>query len=84
MLLIISWQSSVLFLLLILLNYIYSMPPIRVSYRGLLAPALLPIGYVVLPFILGTIVVAAAIAPVLFCTFRFVYVVLLESIIEGF
>ena len=60
MLLIISWQSSVLFLLLILLNYIYSMPPIRVSYRGLLAPALLPIGYVVLPFILGTIVVAGS------------------------
>lgn len=60
MLLIVSWQSSVLFLSLILLNYIYSVPPIRVSYRGLLAPALLPIGYVVLPFLLGIMMVAGS------------------------
>lgn len=36
------------------LNYIYSMPPIKISHRGFLAPLLLPLNYVVLPFVIGT------------------------------
>jgi 4-hydroxybenzoate polyprenyltransferase len=35
------------------LSYIYSMPPIKISHRGILAPLLLPINYVVLPFTVG-------------------------------
>lgn len=37
----------------LLLNLAYSLPPIRVSYRGFLAPMLLPLGYVGLTFLLG-------------------------------
>lgn len=33
--------------------YFYSMPPIRISYRGILAPLLLSFGYVVIPFSLA-------------------------------
>lgn len=36
------------------LSYIYSMPPIKISHRGFLAPLLLPINYVLLPFLIGT------------------------------
>ncbi|MCX6729817.1 MAG: UbiA family prenyltransferase [Candidatus Saccharibacteria bacterium] len=35
------------------LGYIYSMPPIKISHRGFLAPLLLPINYVLLPFLIG-------------------------------
>ena len=35
------------------LGYIYSMPPIKISHRGFLAPLLLPINYVLLPFLVG-------------------------------
>lgn len=35
------------------LSYIYSMPPIKISHRGFLAPLLLPINYVMLPFMIG-------------------------------
>lgn len=38
---------------MLVLNYIYSMPPIRISYRGIWAPLMLPIGYVFYPFMLG-------------------------------
>jgi 4-hydroxybenzoate polyprenyltransferase len=34
----------------LILSYIYSMPPIRLSYRGIIAPLFLPLGYVVYPF----------------------------------
>lgn len=37
----------------LLLNLAYSFPPVRVSYRGFLAPLLLPLGYVGLTFLLG-------------------------------
>ncbi len=37
----------------LILNYAYSLPPTKVSYRGALAPLLLPIGYVLLPFLVG-------------------------------
>src|SRR3990167_8722339 len=35
------------------LSYIYSMPPIKISHRGFFAPLLLPINYVLLPFLIG-------------------------------
>lgn len=34
------------------LSYIYSMPPVKISHRGFLAPLLLPIDYVLLPFLI--------------------------------
>ena len=34
------------------LSYIYSMPPLQLSYRGIIAPLFLPLGYVVYPFLL--------------------------------
>jgi 4-hydroxybenzoate polyprenyltransferase len=36
----------------LVLSYIYSQPPIQISRRGILAPLLLPIGYVVFPVLL--------------------------------
>jgi 4-hydroxybenzoate polyprenyltransferase len=36
----------------LVLSYCYSMPPVRFSYRGIIAPLILPIGYVVYPFCL--------------------------------
>jgi 4-hydroxybenzoate polyprenyltransferase len=32
------------------LSYTYSMPPLRISYRGIIAPLFLPLGYVAYPF----------------------------------
>lgn len=40
---------------LLVLNWAYSLKPIRISYRGALAPLMLPLGYVVLPVSLGYI-----------------------------
>ncbi len=38
-----------LFVVVTCLNVLYSMPPVRISHRGILGPVLLPIGYIVLP-----------------------------------
>ncbi|MEI6741849.1 MAG: UbiA prenyltransferase family protein [bacterium] len=46
-------QVAVLVGVMLLLNYIYSMPPVRISYRGVIALLLLPLGYVLLPYLLG-------------------------------
>lgn len=35
------------------LNYAYSLPPMQISHKGYIAPLMLPIGYVALPFLLG-------------------------------
>lgn len=40
----------------LILSYIYSMPPLRVSYRGILATLLLPIGYVLFPVALAVFI----------------------------
>lgn len=48
-----SWQYVALVTLLLLLNASYSLKPFQISHRGALAPILLPLGYVVLPFFLG-------------------------------
>jgi 4-hydroxybenzoate polyprenyltransferase len=46
-------RIGVLVLICLLLNYAYSMPPAKISHRGAQAPLLLPIGYVVLPYLVG-------------------------------
>lgn len=43
----------VLVLIAVFLSYIYSMPPIKISHRGFIAPLLLPINYVLFPFLIG-------------------------------
>ncbi len=53
----ISWRAVILYIILIIFNYIYSMPPFKVSYRGGLAQILLPMGYVLLPYLLGVLVI---------------------------
>lgn len=39
----------------ICLSYVYSMPPIQISHRGIVAPLVLPLGYVAYPFLLTLI-----------------------------
>jgi 4-hydroxybenzoate polyprenyltransferase len=41
----------------LLLNVAYSLPPFRLSRRGLLAVIMLPLGYVVVPFLVGALAV---------------------------
>jgi len=49
----ISWAALFATIILIALNFIYSLPPIRLSSRGLLAQLSLPIMYVVYPLFLA-------------------------------
>lgn len=44
----------------LLINLFYSLPPIQISHRTLLAPAYLPLGYVVIPFLMGMLTVRAS------------------------
>jgi 4-hydroxybenzoate polyprenyltransferase len=55
-----SLKYGLIMLGAIVLNNLYSMPPIRISYRGIFAPLLLPIGYVVVPFIGGSLLAGGA------------------------
>ena len=48
-----GWQSGVIVVSLLLLNISYSIKPFQISRRGGLAPLLLPLGYIVLPLVLG-------------------------------
>lgn len=45
-----GWRVLLVSMLGLTLNYMYSLPPARISYRGIWALLLLPIGYVALPF----------------------------------
>lgn len=40
----------VLVILLLVIGYVYSMPPLRLSYRGIIAVLVLPVAYVLIPF----------------------------------
>lgn len=51
-LLVSSWHA-LLVGVLILLNHAYSIKPLQLSRRGGIAPLLLPLGYVALPYLLG-------------------------------
>lgn len=49
-----------LFALLLLLNVVYSLPPVQISHRGVFAPLLLPLGYVGLTLTSGLLLSGAA------------------------
>lgn len=51
--LVISFPHAVLTAILLMLNYTYSIKPFQISRRGGLGPLLLPLGYVVFPFLFG-------------------------------
>ncbi|HTE22089.1 MAG TPA: UbiA family prenyltransferase [Candidatus Limnocylindria bacterium] len=57
----ITWTAGAVMLATVFLNWIYSMPPVRISYRGGLAQALLPLGYVAFPYSLGLIAFSGSI-----------------------
>jgi len=63
--LIFSWIVSVKTLLILvlslLINYIYSLPPLKLSYRTYFAPLILSFAYVFIPYWLGTVVAQSAI-----------------------
>jgi 4-hydroxybenzoate polyprenyltransferase len=50
---ILSLEALVYSLVVVGLSWAYSMKPLRISYRGVLAPLMLPLGYVCYPFLLG-------------------------------
>jgi 4-hydroxybenzoate polyprenyltransferase len=49
----VGWRVGIVVTIGLALNVAYSMPPLRLSARGLVALALLPLGYVALPFLVG-------------------------------
>ena len=50
---IVDWHIGTIVTLGLVLNVAYSFKPLRISARGLIAVILLPLGYVVLPFLVG-------------------------------
>lgn len=48
-----NWRVGVVVTVGLVLNAAYSVPPIRLAERGGVATALLPLGYVVVPFLVG-------------------------------
>lgn len=49
----VAWWLGIVAIVMIGLNVVYSMPPARLSSRGIVAQLTLPIGYVVLPFLVA-------------------------------
>jgi len=49
----VSWRLGAVVAIGLVFNAAYSLPPIRLAGRGGVAPALLPLGFVVLPFVVG-------------------------------
>lgn len=54
---VLSVRGMVVSAVMLVLSCAYSLPPARLSYRGLVAQLLLPIGYVAYPFYLGFLAV---------------------------
>jgi len=54
---IVNWRVGTVVTLALVLNVAYSFRPLRLSDRGLVAVLLLPLGYVVLPFLVGVFTV---------------------------
>jgi 4-hydroxybenzoate polyprenyltransferase len=49
----VNWRVGTVVTVGLCLNVAYSLPPLRISARGLLAVIMLPLGYVVVPFLVG-------------------------------
>jgi 4-hydroxybenzoate polyprenyltransferase len=47
----------------LLLAAAYSLPPLRISGRGVIAPMLLPLGYVAVPYLVGLFAVRGSVGP---------------------
>jgi 4-hydroxybenzoate polyprenyltransferase len=70
--LLLSRQHQITLILLAVLSIGYSLPPVQISRRGALAPLLLPLGYIILPFFFGYYSVANSIEPpFVYVTFAF-------------
>lgn len=52
----VSIRATLIMALSLLINYAYSLPPLKLSYRTHLAPLILSVAYVFIPYWLGTIV----------------------------
>lgn len=59
----INWRVGTVITIGLALNLAYSMPPLRLSHRGLLAVVLLPLGYVALPFLVGAFLARPTLGP---------------------
>lgn len=63
--LVFAWLVSIKVILILalslLINYIYSLPPLKLSYRTHFAPLILSIAYVFIPYWLGSVVTHSAI-----------------------
>jgi 4-hydroxybenzoate polyprenyltransferase len=60
---IVNWRVGIVVTLGLALNVSYSLTPLRLSDRGLLAVILLPLGYVALPFLVGVFTVQSTLSP---------------------
>lgn len=57
----IGWRAVVLLLVAALINVAYSLPPSKISHRPLLTPLFLPLGYVIIPYLLGVVAMGSSI-----------------------
>lgn len=62
---ILSWNHALLIMGLLVLNASYSLRPFQISRRGGLAPLVLPLGYILLPFLAGYLLVNSSPQPIL-------------------
>ncbi len=46
-------RAAIYICISLLVNLIYSLPPIKISHRPIITPLFLPIGYVIIPFLIG-------------------------------
>lgn len=54
---VLGWPVAVVAAVGLALNWAYSLPPLRISSRGAVASLLLPLGYVCLPYLVGSLAV---------------------------
>jgi len=59
----VNWRVGAVIAAALVLNTTYSLHPLRLSERGAVAIALLPLGYVVVPFLVGAFTAQATVTP---------------------
>src|SRR6185295_8036287 len=59
-----TWPGALVVLGGLAFTAAYSLRPVRISERGVLAPMLLPLAYVAVPYLLGIFAVRASVTPV--------------------